>query len=67
MAISTKPSGEEPAPAASQQSERVFRSLSGEPVRELYTRADLPAGIGAVPPAGDPVGVPGEFPFTRGI
>ncbi len=41
-----------------------FRTLSGEPVRELYTPADLPEGIGG--PA-DPVGLPGSYPFTRGI
>jgi methylmalonyl-CoA mutase, N-terminal domain len=43
------------------------RTLSGEPVRELYTEADLPAGIGARPPAYDPIGRPGEYPFTRGV
>jgi methylmalonyl-CoA mutase N-terminal domain/subunit len=36
-------------------------------VRELYTAADLPAGIGAHPPDEDPIGRPGEYPFTRGI
>jgi methylmalonyl-CoA mutase N-terminal domain/subunit len=40
------------------------RTLSGEPVRELYTEADLPAGIGG---PGDPIGRPGSYPFTRGI
>jgi methylmalonyl-CoA mutase N-terminal domain/subunit len=40
------------------------RTLSGEPVRELYTEADLPAGIGGPE---DPIGRPGEYPFTRGI
>jgi methylmalonyl-CoA mutase N-terminal domain/subunit len=40
------------------------RTLSGEPVRELYTEADLPAGIGTL---GDPIGRPGEYPFTRGV
>jgi methylmalonyl-CoA mutase N-terminal domain/subunit len=77
MAISTKPSGEggtdggarEQAggpgtPGAEQPS---FRTLSDAPVRELYTAADLPAGIGAEPPAEDPIGLPGEYPFTRGI
>ncbi len=44
-----------------------FRTLSDEPVRELYTPADLPAGIGAETPAEDPIGLPGEYPFTRGI
>jgi methylmalonyl-CoA mutase N-terminal domain/subunit len=46
---------------------RTFRTLSDEPVRELYTAADLPAGIGAEPPGEDPIGLPGEYPFTRGI
>ena len=41
------------------------RTLSGEPVRELYTPADLPAGIGD--PERDPIGNPGSYPFTRGI
>jgi methylmalonyl-CoA mutase N-terminal domain/subunit len=43
------------------------RTLSGEPVRELYTPADLPPGIGAHPPEDDPIGLPGEYPYTRGI
>jgi methylmalonyl-CoA mutase, N-terminal domain len=74
MAISTKPLGDGDtdgtareragAPGAEQRS---FRTLSDEPVRELYTAADLPAGIGAEPPAEDPIGLPGEYPFTRGI
>ncbi len=44
-----------------------FTTLSDEPVRPLYTEADLPAGIGAHPPANDPIGLPGGYPFTRGI
>jgi len=36
-------------------------------VRELYTASDLPPGIGAQPPAEDPLGRPGEYPYTRGI
>jgi methylmalonyl-CoA mutase N-terminal domain/subunit len=40
------------------------RTLSGEPVRELYTPADLPPGIGD--PEHDPIGRPGSYPFTRG-
>jgi methylmalonyl-CoA mutase, N-terminal domain len=40
------------------------RTLSGEPVRELYTPEDLPAGIGD--PNSDPIGRPGSYPFTRG-
>src|ERR1700710_2978031 len=53
MAVSAKPS-----------TEQSFRTLSGEPIRELYTPADLPAGIGT---GDDPVGLPGAYPFTRGI
>jgi methylmalonyl-CoA mutase N-terminal domain/subunit len=33
-------------------------------VKELYTDTDLPPGIGS---AEDPIGRPGEYPFTRGI
>ncbi len=43
------------------------RTLSGEPVRALYTEADLET---APHPAGGPedrIGRPGEYPFTRGI
>src|SRR5690349_4992123 len=36
-----------------------FTTLSGEPVRALYTEADLPPV--------EAIGVPGEFPFTRGV
>jgi methylmalonyl-CoA mutase N-terminal domain/subunit len=36
-----------------------FTTLSGEAVRPLYTEADLPD-------AGQ-IGLPGEFPFTRGV
>src|ERR1700710_1015580 len=53
MAVSAKPS-----------TEQSFRTLSGEPIRELYTPADLPAGIGT---GDDPVGLPGAYPYTRGI
>ena len=58
MAISAKP-----PPAAT---EPTFRTLSGEPVRELYTADDLPPGAGGGGPE-DPIGRPGAYPFTRGI
>jgi methylmalonyl-CoA mutase N-terminal domain/subunit len=35
-----------------------FVTLSGEPVRALYTEADC---------AGSRIGLPGQFPFTRGV
>jgi methylmalonyl-CoA mutase N-terminal domain/subunit len=59
----------EPAQAharGSQPNERAFRTLSDEPVRELYTAADLAPGAGAGG-ADDPIGRPGSYPFTRGI
>ena len=41
------------------QRDALFRTLSGERVEPLYTAADLP----------EPgrIGLPGEFPFTRGV
>jgi methylmalonyl-CoA mutase N-terminal domain/subunit len=56
MAVSAKP--------AAQETEGSFKTLSGEPVRELYTPADLPPGVGS---EHDPIGLPGSYPFTRGI
>ncbi len=41
--------------------EALFETISGEPVRPLYTGEDV-----AADPDGD-VGYPGEFPFTRGV
>jgi methylmalonyl-CoA mutase, N-terminal domain len=62
MAVS--PKRREQAPDAGQ--ERTFRTLSDEPVRELYTAGDLSPGAGVGGPD-DPIGEPGEYPFTRGI
>jgi methylmalonyl-CoA mutase N-terminal domain/subunit len=42
------------------------RTLSGEPIRELYTASDLPPHAGDGGPD-DPIGRPGAYPFTRGI
>jgi methylmalonyl-CoA mutase N-terminal domain/subunit len=36
-----------------------FTTLSGEPIRPLYTHDDLPAQ--------EEIGLPGEYPFTRGV
>jgi methylmalonyl-CoA mutase N-terminal domain/subunit len=41
-----------------------FSTISGEPIRPLYTEADLPDGVGGHE---DPIGLPGEFPYTRGV
>ncbi|HEX4465864.1 MAG TPA: methylmalonyl-CoA mutase family protein, partial [Solirubrobacteraceae bacterium] len=60
MAVSAKP----PERAQAEDADKSFQTLSGEPVRELYTPADLPAGVGGPQ---DPIGQPGAYPFTRGI
>jgi len=39
----------------------LFETLSGIPVKPLYTEVDLPADLDAK------AGKPGEFPFTRGL
>jgi methylmalonyl-CoA mutase, N-terminal domain len=41
-----------------------FTTLSDEAIRPLYTEADLPEGVGG---PNDPIGLPGCYPFTRGI
>jgi methylmalonyl-CoA mutase N-terminal domain/subunit len=38
-----------------------FTTLSGEPIRALYTEPDLP------PHPDETIGLPGEYPFTRGV
>jgi methylmalonyl-CoA mutase, N-terminal domain len=45
--------------SASPQRDALFTTLSGERVEPLYTEVDLPSS-GAI-------GLPGEFPFTRGV
>jgi methylmalonyl-CoA mutase N-terminal domain/subunit len=39
----------------------LFETISGEPVKPLYTPDDLPADLD------EAVGLPGEFPYTRGV
>ncbi|MBA2514413.1 MAG: methylmalonyl-CoA mutase family protein [Solirubrobacterales bacterium] len=45
--------------AATPERSVPFTSLSGEPIRPLYTAEDLPAD--------EEIGLPGEYPFTRGV
>jgi methylmalonyl-CoA mutase, N-terminal domain len=61
MTLDTQPQLDrwEEAYAASPERDATFTTLSGEPVRPLYTDADLPA-------PGE-IGLPGEYPFTRGV
>jgi methylmalonyl-CoA mutase N-terminal domain/subunit len=56
--------GWEHAYAATPERDVPFTTLSGEPVRPLYTAADLPERL---PGGEDPIGLPGQFPFTRGV
>jgi methylmalonyl-CoA mutase, N-terminal domain len=45
--------------AATPERRSSFTTLSGEPVRPLYTERDLPSS--------EAIGLPGEYPFTRGV
>jgi methylmalonyl-CoA mutase N-terminal domain/subunit len=45
--------------ARTAQRDALFTTLSGEPIEPLYTEADLPDR--------EEIGLPGEFPFTRGV
>ena len=38
-----------------------FSTISGEPIKPLYTEGDLPEDLEAA------IGLPGEFPYTRGV
>ncbi len=38
-----------------------FSTISGEPVKPVYTESDVPADAGAA------IGLPGEYPYTRGV
>ncbi len=44
---------------ATPERDASFTTLSGEPIQPLYTENDLPSS--------DQIGVPGEYPFTRGV
>ena len=45
--------------AASPERPTSFTTLSGEPIQPLYTEADVPAP--------EAIGLPGEYPYTRGV
>src|SRR3989440_2938323 len=48
---------------ASPERDAVFTTVSGEPVKPLYTPEDMPRED----PREPHIGLPGEFPFTRGV
>jgi methylmalonyl-CoA mutase, N-terminal domain len=45
--------------AATPERDALFTTYSGEPVEPLYTERDLPPS--------ETIGLPGEFPYTRGV
>jgi methylmalonyl-CoA mutase, N-terminal domain len=45
---------------AAPEREALFATMSGEPIAPLYTERDLPSEA-------DSIGLPGEYPFTRGV
>jgi methylmalonyl-CoA mutase N-terminal domain/subunit len=65
-----KPLSEKPAnklqnePAAPAERKNRFATLGGIPLKAVYTQEDLARGDAQVESA---LGVPGEFPYTRGI
>src|ERR1700749_2173798 len=46
---------------AAPERDAPFSTMSGEPIKPLYTEADLPADPDSA------IGFPGEYPFTRGV
>jgi methylmalonyl-CoA mutase N-terminal domain/subunit len=46
---------------AAPERDAPFSTMSGEPIKPLYTEADLPADPEAA------IGLPGEYPYTRGV
>src|SRR5579859_903888 len=59
MAI--EPRSREALSRAAGERDAPFSTISGEPIKPLYTGEDLPADLEAA------VGLPGQFPFTRGV
>jgi methylmalonyl-CoA mutase N-terminal domain/subunit len=45
--------------AAAEERDALFTTVSGEPIAPLYTADDLPDG--------GEIGLPGEYPYTRGV
>jgi methylmalonyl-CoA mutase N-terminal domain/subunit len=59
MATQTPLDGWEEAYRATPERDASFTTLSGEPIKPLYTEAHLPNQ--------DAIGLPGQYPFTRGV
>src|SRR2546421_7235494 len=48
-------------PRETAQRDALFTTVSGQPIKPLYTDGDLPER------PEEAIGLPGEFPFTRGV
>src|SRR5438105_11964513 len=46
---------------AAPERDAPFSTISGEPIEPLYTERDLPADVE------EAIGLPGEYPYTRGV
>jgi methylmalonyl-CoA mutase, N-terminal domain len=47
--------------AASPERDALFSTISGEPIEPLYTERELPEDLD------EAIGLPGEYPYTRGV
>ena len=47
--------------AKAPERDELFTTVSGEPIKPLYTEEDLPEDPAAS------IGLPGEYPYTRGV
>src|SRR5579864_8591346 len=47
--------------AATPERDAPFSTISGEPIKPLYTERDLPVDVD------EAIGLPGELPYTRGV
>jgi methylmalonyl-CoA mutase, N-terminal domain len=47
--------------AASPERNALFSTISGEPIEPLYTERELPGDLD------EAIGLPGEYPYTRGV
>ena len=57
--VQTPLEGWEEAYRSTPERDATFTTLSGEPIAPLYTERDLPEA--------DQIGLPGQYPFTRGV
>jgi methylmalonyl-CoA mutase N-terminal domain/subunit len=54
------------SPSAKEEKPKRWATYSGIPLKEVYGPGDLPEGTGQGGDR-DPLGLPGEYPYTRGV